>query len=113
MDVLSIALILLAAWIAIVVIAVALARAAGRADARADAEMRWLAARPDTMREPSDERTPLDALADEVMRTSARAGSPEPADERPAADQPPPAPKRFKRRSRFTARRDRIKNLRD
>jgi biopolymer transport protein ExbB/TolQ len=113
MDLLGIALILLVAWIAIIVVAVALARAAGQADARADAEMRRLAARPDTMREPSDERTPLDALADEVMRTNTRAGGPERADERPAADQPRPAPKRFKRRSRFTARRDRIKNLPD
>jgi hypothetical protein len=69
----------------------------------------------DTTREaePSDERTPLDELADEVTRTNTRAGAPEPAAERPAADEPRPAPKRFKRRSRLTTRRDRIKNLPD
>jgi hypothetical protein len=113
MDLLSITLTLVVAWIAIIVVAVALARAAGRADARADDEMRRLLDRPGTAREPSDDGTPLDALADEVMRTNARAGVPKPASETPAADQPRPAPKRFKRRSRLTTRRDRIKNLPD
>jgi hypothetical protein len=113
MDLFSIALILLAAWIAMIVAAIALARAAGRADARVGAEMKRLAVRPDAARVPADDGTPLDALADDVMRTNARAGAPEPAPERPAADQPRPAPKRFKRRSRLTTRRDRIKNLPD
>lgn len=113
MDVLSIALILLIAWIAIIVVAVALARAAGRADAQSDADMRRLAVRPDTARERSEESTPLDALADEVMRTNARTGGPQPTPEREAAAEPRPAPKRFKRRSRFTTKRSRIKNLSD
>jgi hypothetical protein len=113
MDVLSIALILLIAWIAIIAVAVALARAAGRADARSDADMRRLSVRADTVRERSDESTPLGAHADEVMRTNTRLGVPQPTSERPAADEPRPAPKRFKRRSRFTTKRARIKNLRD
>ena len=113
MDLLSIALILLVAWIAIIVIAIALVRAAGRADARADAEMARLVARPETAHEPDGERTPLDALADEVMRTNARAAGAERAAERPVPEQQRPAQKRFKRRSRSTTRRDPIKNMPD
>ena len=50
MDLLSIALILLVAWIAIIVVAVALVRAAGGTDAQADAEMTRLVARPERPR---------------------------------------------------------------
>jgi preprotein translocase subunit SecG len=63
-DFLSIALIVLAVWFAIVVVALALARAAGRAEA--DNE------RPHDIASRGDRRasdaSPLDALADEIIR---------------------------------------------
>ena len=100
MGILIIALVVVAVWVGAIVVAVAaLARTAGKADARADAEMRTLVS-PEAP-EPGVEGTPLDALEQEVMRTNARAGSPGHDPERPPADPPPPAAKRFRRRSPF------------
>ena len=106
MDLLSIALVLIALWIAIIIVCLALARAAGRADGEAD----HLAAHGEPTRESLTERSPLDALADEVMRANATTGAgAEDVPEQPVRDRRARA-KRLRKRSRLTANAERIKN---
>lgn len=96
----TIALILIVAWLAIVILALAVARAGGRADG--DEER--LAAR-------HGERPPLDALADEIMRAGATVSGPDRPGEQPIPDRPATT-KRFKKRPRLNPKTVRIKHLR-
>jgi hypothetical protein len=110
MDLLSIALILVAAWIAIVIVALALARAAGRADAHAarlhEAEVSRDSRKPDAA--PS-EASPLDALADEIGRAEAARPRSE-VGNTPALPERSGAGRRFKRAPRLGRRPGRVKH---
>jgi hypothetical protein len=107
MDLFSVALILIGLWVAIVVVCVALARAAGRSDVDADR----MAARGEPTREPLAQSSPLDVLADQLMRSTAGTGaSAERGPQQPVRDRRAVA-KRFRTRSCLTTRPDRIKNL--
>jgi hypothetical protein len=101
MDLLTVALIFVGFWIAIVIVALAMARAAGRADADnegpAAAAERAAAVR-------ASERSPLEVLAEEVMRTTEKIGH---------AHQPvgEDRPRAVGFRKRITGTQERIRNL--
>jgi hypothetical protein len=86
MDLLTVALIVIGLWIAVVIVAVAFARAAGRADAdderlADEAEQRAAAERAAAERaaaERAAQRSPLDVLADDVLRTTEKIGQAQP-----------------------------------
>ncbi|HEY1516858.1 MAG TPA: hypothetical protein VGF91_10605 [Solirubrobacteraceae bacterium] len=105
------------AWLAIVILALAVARAGGRADgdeerlAARHGDANRLAAPSRFGGRPSDERPPLDALADESMRAGATVSGPDRPGEQPIPDRPPTT-KRFKKRSRLNPKTVRIKHLR-
>jgi hypothetical protein len=107
MDLLSIALILVAIWIAIVVACLALAKAAGRSDREADRLLASEDSGPEPW--PAEEVSPLDALSEEVMRRTAQAcAASEPALEQADRGRSTVA-KRLRRPSRLTSRPERIK----
>lgn len=116
LELLTIALILIGAWLAIVILALAIARAGSRADRD---EERLTARHGDADRlaaptrfggRPSGERPPLDALADELMRAGETVSGSDRAGEQPIQDRPATG-KRFKKRPRVNPKGNRIKNL--
>jgi hypothetical protein len=113
---LSIAVILIVAWLVIVIVALAVARAGGRADRD---EARLTARHGDADRlaapgrfggRPSGERPPLDALADEIMRAGATFSGAARLGEQPIPERPATT-KRFKKRLRMNPKANRVKNL--
>ena len=113
----TIALILIVAWLAILILALAVARAGGRADGD---EERLAARHGDADRlaapsrfdgRPPGERPPLEALADEIMRAGATVSDPDRPGEQPIPDRPATT-KRFKKPARLNPKTVRIKHLR-
>ena len=116
-ELLTIALILFVAWLAIAILALAIARAGSRADreeerlAARHRDADGLAAPSRSGGRPSGERPPLDALADEIMRAGATVSGPDLPGEQPVPDRPSTT-KRFKNRARLNPKTIRIKHLR-